>query len=268
MTPLATRLADWLVPRLHAAPALRRIGRRLLRDHVVKQRFHDGVICLDAVEHSWAWTGRYRLDARDAPVQARLVALSRGCTTMIDVGSNLGTMALAVALRNRDIRITCVEPNTRASRLLRQTVALNRLADRVTVVEAVVGEADGEIGFEEDGSTTGHVAPGGARKPMVDFARLVAEHAATGRCLVKIDVEGFEAALLAQIGRVSDRRNLVAVVELHAQGFNGLGDPRACMARLRETGAVVADLDGQPITTVEPWTDNVRTVQIEARWPD
>ena len=267
MNTIARRVAGWLVPRLHAARPLRAVGKRLLRGRVVTQPFHSGVICMDAVQHAWAWTGTTRLDQRDAPIQERLIELSRASTTMLDVGSNLGTMALAVALRNPDIRITCVEPNARASALLRQTLALNRLTDRVTVVEAVVGDADGDIGFVEDGSTTGHVAAGGTRKPMIDFARLLAEHAASGRCLVKIDVEGFEAALLAQLGCVRDRRNLIAIVELHAHGFNGLGDPHGSVERLRESGAMITDIGGHPITTVAPWTDRVRTMQIEARWP-
>jgi FkbM family methyltransferase len=248
--------------------ALRAVGKKLLRNRVVKQPFLSGVICMDAVEHSWAWTGVYRLDGRDAPIQERLLALSRSCPTMVDVGSNLGTMAISVALRNGDISITCVEPNGRACELLRQSLALNRLTDRVTLVEAVAGDRDGEIGFEEGGSTTGHVAPNAAvMKPMIDFASLVDNRAAHGRCLVKIDVEGFEVALLANLGRVKHLRNVALLVEVHAHGFNGCGDPRACGERLRESGAVVTDLDGTPIVAVEPWTDPVKTTQLEARWP-
>ena len=268
MMPFIRRLADWIVPRLHSARALRAIGKMLLKNRVVKQPFHTGVICMDAVQHSWAWTGVYRLDARDAPIQERLLALSRSCQTMLDVGSNLGTMAISVALRNRDIGITCVEPNGRACELLRQSLALNRLTDRVTVVEAVAGDRDGEIGFEEGGSTTGHVAPNAAvMKPMIDFARLVDDRAAQGRCLVKIDVEGFEVALLSNLVRVKHLANVALLVEVHAHGFNGCGDPRACGERLRESGAVVTDLDGRPITSIESWTDGVKTMQLEARWP-
>jgi FkbM family methyltransferase len=267
MTPLARRLADWVVPRLHSARALRALGKRLLRNRVVKQPFHTGVICMDAVQHSWAWTGVYRLDARDAPIQERLLALSRSCQAMVDVGSNLGTMAISVALRNRDIRVICIEPNRRTCELLRQSLALNRLTDRVTVIEAVAGGTDGEIGFEEGGSTTGHVAPDAAvRKPMIDLARLIDQQASHGRCLVKIDVEGFEAALLKDLCRVRHLRNVALLVEVHALGFNGCGDPRACVESLRDSGAVVTDLDGQPVTSVEAWTDTVKTMQLEASW--
>ncbi len=262
-------LADWLVPRIHRARSLRALGKRLLRNRVIKQPFHGGVICLDAVEHSWAWTGAARLEAWDRPIQDRLLALSRDCQTMIDVGSNIGAMTLAVALRNPDIRIVCVEPNTRAGRLLCQSLALNRVDDRVTVIDAVAGEADGYVGFEEGGSTTGHVAQEGAlRKQSIDFARLVNESAARGRCLVKVDVEGFETVLLKQLRRVQNRQGLVLIVELHAHRFNEIGNPRECVELLREDGGIVTNLSGHPVTALDQWTDPLETVQVEARWPE
>jgi hypothetical protein len=112
------QLADWLVPRVHRAPALRALGKRLLRRWIIRQPFHGGVICLDAVEQSWAWTGGIRLETWDRHVQDRLLALSRECRTMIDVGGNVGAMSLSVALRSPDITIVCVEPNARACALL------------------------------------------------------------------------------------------------------------------------------------------------------
>lgn len=258
---------DWLVPRLHRAPALRALGRRLLRRRIIRQPFHGGVICLDAVEQSWAWTGGIRLETWDRPIQDRLLALSRECPTMIDVGGNVGAMSLSVALRNPDITIVCLEPNARACALLRESVVLNRLGDRVTVREAVAGDADGAVGFEEGGSTTGHiVASGQVTKPSLDFARLVDESAASGRCLVKVDVEGYETLLLAVLKRVMSRHNVLLFVELHALGFNGFGNPAACGELLLDSGASLADADGRPVPSIEPWTDGLVTRQIEARW--
>lgn len=260
-------LKDSLVPRLHRIPAVRAIGKRLFRDRVIKQPFHGGVICLDAVEHSWAWTGHVHLESWDRPIQDRLLDLSRRCETMIDVGANLGVMTLAVALRNPDIRIVCIEPNTRASQVLRQSLALNNLAERITVVEAVAGESDGEVAFDEGASATGYVsAAGPLRKRSVDFGRLAADAAAHGRCLVKIDVEGFETVLVKQLARVAARRNLIVLVELHASGFNGMGSPRECMRTLLESGATLQDLEGQAIEAIEDWTDRLATLQLEARW--
>ena len=144
-----------------------------------------------------------------------------------------------------------MEPNVRAAALLRQSVRLNRLDDRVAVVEAIVADADGELPFVETGSATGHVARGSAaqtRKRTVGFTRLIADAAARGMCLVKIDVEGFETTLLARLPDRSVRRpRLVLVVELHALGFNSFGDPRRCVAMLRDGGAIVRRPDGVPM---------------------
>ena len=262
------RLADRLVPALHRWPALRALGKRALRRRIIRQPFHGGVICLDAVEQSWAWTGDIRLETWDRPIQDRLLELSRQCLTMVDVGSNVGAMSLSVALRNPDISIVCVEPNARAAELLRQSIAANRLGDRMTVVEAVAGTADGTVAFEEDGSTTGHVAVGGTvSRPSVDFARLIDRAADRGACLVKLDVEGYEAVVLTGLPRLTRRDRVHLVVELHASGFNGIGDPAACGALLTASGAVMTDAGGRTVPAIEGWTDDLITRQIEARWP-
>lgn len=265
---MMARLRGWLVLRLHRLPFVRRAGRLLLRGRVVRQPFHGGVICLDAVEQSWAWTGAIRLETWDRHIQDRLLELSRGCRTMVDVGSNVGAMALSVALRNPAIAIVCVEPNARAAELLRESIAANRLGDRMTVVEAVAGTADGTVSFEEGGSTTGHVVVAGAvARPSVDFARLIDREAERGACLVKLDVEGYEAVVLTALPRLLRRDRVQLVVELHASGFNGIGDPARCGALLTASGAVMTDPDGRPVTAIDGWTDGLTTRQIEARWP-
>ena len=57
------------------------------------------------------------------------------------------------------------------------------------------------------------------------------------------------------------------IVELHALGFNDIGDPRECLEVLRDGGAIVTDVGGGPVTALDQWTDRIATVQIEARWP-
>src|SRR5262249_60044373 len=104
-------LADALARRLHRFASVRAVGKRLFRGRTIRQPFHGGLICLDAVEHSWAWTGAVRLDSWDRPLQDRLLALSRECRSMIDVGGNVGVMTLSVAMRNPTIRIVTVQPN-------------------------------------------------------------------------------------------------------------------------------------------------------------
>jgi FkbM family methyltransferase len=265
---LIDRLRRWLVPWLHRLPVVRAAGRRLLRGRTVRQPFHGGVICLDAIEHSWLWTGSIRAETWDDDIQDRLLERSRECRAMIDVGANIGLMSLAVALRNPGIAIVCVEPNVRAVALLRESVAANRLGDRITVLDAAAGIADGMVGFAEDASTTGHITADGALcTPSVDIVRLIEAAAQSGRCLVKIDVEGYETVLLTALPRVASLARVELALEVHATGFNGVGDPGACSAMLRASGATIAGLDGRAIAVIEPWTNEIDTMQIEARWP-
>ena len=53
--------------------------------------------------------------------------------------------------------------------------------------------------------------------------------------------------LLDQLSRLEFRENLHLVVELHALGFNGSGDPQRCMRSLRESGAKLVDLRDRPV---------------------
>jgi len=48
------RFAEAVVRNLHRFAPIRAIGKRLLRRRTIRQPFHGGVICLDAVDHSWA----------------------------------------------------------------------------------------------------------------------------------------------------------------------------------------------------------------------
>ena len=260
-------LADGLIRRLHRSRVLRSIGKAVLRDRIVRQPFHGGTICLDAVDQSWAWTGTVRLEQWDRDIQDRLLDLSRDCQVMLDIGSNVGVMALAVALRNPAIRVVCVEPNARACQLLRRSFALNHVDDRMSVIEAVAAGSDEDVRFDETGSTTGHISEsGGLIRKGVDVARLAEGLLATGRCMMKMDVEGFEAILLKEIHRIPHREKLVLVAELHARGFNGMGDPGACIARLRDSGATLVHVAGPPLHALDRWTDDLLTMQIEARW--
>jgi FkbM family methyltransferase len=171
-------------------------------------------------------------------------------------------MLLSVALIPPTIKILGVDPNRRAVDLLRRSITANDLSTRVAVVEAAVADGDRNLGFDETGSVEGHISAAGRQVAGIDFARLVNEHSRNQKCLVKIDVEGFETVLLAQLSRLEFRENLHFVVELHIRGFNGVGDPRRCFSVLRQSGAKVADLRGRPIEQVA----DDRVTQVQAVW--
>jgi len=59
-----------------------------------------------------------------------------------DIGSHVGSVAIALALDNPGVRVLAVEPVPDNARLLRANVAGNELSDRITVIENAAGLLD------------------------------------------------------------------------------------------------------------------------------
>ncbi len=259
---LKQRTSDWLVPKLHRVSALRVIAKQFFRGSTLHQPFHGGVICLDAVEHSWAWTGKRRYETFDGELQDKLLSLSLDYEILIDIGSNLGAMTLSICLRNPNIKAICIEPNFRAVSLLQESLRLNRLTERVKVIEAAVSNQDGVLIFDEGGSVTGHVSNSGTSVKSIDFAELINEYSYSCKCLFKIDVEGFETTLMQQLINFKNLDNICLLIELHPLNFNHFGNPNQCLQLLLNSGAVVEDIHGQILKSVQE--DNF--TQAIARW--
>jgi len=119
-----------------------------------------------------------------------LMASVRPGDRFADVGSNIGTYAIAAA--RRGAQVTAFEPNPPVANQLRRNVVLNRVADRVTVYELAVARRAGTVRLREEG-------PGGCMTTVDEAGEIIVEAAPLeGRFdLVKIDVEGAELEVLA-----------------------------------------------------------------------
>lgn len=250
-----------LVPKLHQSSALRAIAKKLLNGYTLQQSFHGGTICLDAVEHSWAWTGSRRYETFDCELQNKLLSLSQDREILIDIGSNIGAMSLSVLLHNPNITAVCIDPNSRAVALLQESVCRNQLGDRIRIIEAAVSDRDGILNFDPTGSVTGHISSSGKQVISIDFARFINEYS-SNKCLVKMDVEGFEGTLLQQLKEIECLHNLCLVIELHPLHFNQVGNPNNCLNMLLNSGAIVEYLSGQRLERVV----DENFTQIIARW--
>jgi FkbM family methyltransferase len=237
----------------------RRIGKRLCRGLAAKQKFYNGTIYFDAVGQSWALKGT-PYEVVDTELKEGLLSLSRTCQLYVDIGCNIGQIALSILLRNRDIRAVCVDPNPRVLRLLRKSLRANHLEERVTVKQAAVGNKAGMVQFTSDISEMGHITREGYEVTCLPLADLINDYSSQ-KCLVKIDVEGHETVLLQQLGEFRNLHNVCLVVELHALGYNE-GNPLECLRLLRQSGATLKHLDGSPVGTIDP---SVIT-QVVARW--
>jgi FkbM family methyltransferase len=129
-----------------------------------------------------------------------LVALSslvRPGDVIIDVGANLGNHALYFAVV-REAVVHAYEPNPQAMAYLRQNVTLNKVEERVHLYEAALSDKTGFAVIQnpqqhELGLGTAQVIPA-AHGPIRTIRLEDVDH---GRVrLIKIDVEGSEAAVL------------------------------------------------------------------------
>jgi len=252
----------WLISPFPPDSLARRIGKRLFRGLTLKQDFYGGVIFFDAVGQSWAFKG-LRYEMLDAKLRDDLLTLSMGCQHFIDIGCNVGAMTLSVLLRNKNINAVCADPNSRAIALLKKSVRRNQLGHRVVINEAAVGDKNGHlhVHFAGKSSEMGYVSDSGKRVASLDFVGLINQYSAH-KCLVKIDIEGFETTLLRRIGQIANLSNACFVIELHPLGYNDAGNPCECVNLLQRNGAIVKRLDGLELSKIAPH----EFTQVVAQW--
>ena len=146
----------------------------------------------------------------------------------IDVGANYGyyTLLFGDAV-TRSGRVLAVEPNPGAAALLRDTVLLNGLADRIRVVESALGppgldEAPFFIPWTEpkNARVVGDEIQGGGDTVMVPVTTLDALAADLPAIdIIKIDAEGAELGILDGMRHVLRRHRPKLVLEFNAMRY-------------------------------------------------
>ena len=209
----------------------------------------------------WIATSLYwhGLDGHEPETSRTLRFLFERSATFIDVGANYGFYSILGALWNPKLRVAAFEPVPQICRGLRQNVALNRLEDRVVCENLALADRCGQATFflpgGEGTSREGRSAEGKdvdsagtlvtdgwqARKnsPRIQVETVRFDDYEKRRPmqvdLVKIDVEDFEADVLAGMQEVIKRDRPFIVCEVL---------PRA--HRNERTRDIVASLEYQP----------------------
>jgi len=179
----------------------------------------------------------------------RLVVRGSGCA---DVGAHLGYMTLLLArLTGPDGRVVAFEASPKNARTVARNIRLNRLAERVRLVQKAVADgasASVEI-FPRRGSSAEwtvyadyaqreELEPGALHGVTVPATSLDAEFADDRLDLVKIDVEGAEGLVVAGMSRLLRRDRPVIVLEFHRPlGWDAL-------TQLQEAGYRFETLEG------------------------
>lgn len=148
--------------------------------------------------------------------------------TVADVGANIGLYTIALAQRVGSAgRVVAFEPDPANAVLLKRNLALNPTGEKVEVIEAAVGDEEGEVPFEMNGEVQSHVsAHSGDRAKLVRSVTLdkMFENKPLG--LLKIDVEGFEEKVLqggVHLLKDSFRKPRKIFVEVHPYAWASLG---------------------------------------------
>lgn len=88
----------------------------------------------------------------------RLRTLPRLTGWALDIGAHIGSVGIALAIDNPDLRVLSIEPVAENADLIRQSVEKNGVSDRVTVVEGAFGTDRVMVDFQHaDGVDAEHM---------------------------------------------------------------------------------------------------------------
>ncbi|HWF17990.1 MAG TPA: FkbM family methyltransferase [Verrucomicrobiae bacterium] len=229
-----------------AKPFLRQWGLRTqpswFADSVVRvqtpegRSFQLGSIAQNYLSFELFWRGVSYYE----PVTAMLACeMVRTADTFIDVGANIGFFSLVLSTFKPGLRVISFEPNPKNFQLLQKNVRLNHF-DRVTCEPLALSDISGtaalflsasdmSASLESDFEAT----PGPSLKvSTVTLDGYLAQRPLSGRLLIKVDVEGHEAAFFkgAQrtissfkpdiISEVTLRRDAVPLALLKELGYS------------------------------------------------
>ena len=206
---------------------LQRIPLPLAQDTLVYSPY--GYLLLpveDPVLISAVWESGGRLEPGTIEV---IAALLREGDNAIDVGANVGLTVLPAARRvGPSGRVFAIEPGSRAVGLLRKTLELNFLADRVSLHHYAAGEVEGTASLNI-GTILGHSSlldlPDATRQETVEVRTVdsLVPHGTSIR-LAKLDAEGFEPHVWRGMRRViAENPKLAVLVEFGPEHLRRAG---------------------------------------------
>jgi len=124
---------------------------------------------------------------------------------LVDVGANIGGYSLLLAGAREDLNILCVEPDPDMVQRLRANIGFNDLQARVRVAAVAIAPDLDQVTLFRDsrnrGQNTllaGHVDAAGDRVtvPACTLDALLEQEGVAGSYAIKLDIEGFEEAVL------------------------------------------------------------------------
>lgn len=193
---------------------------------------HGGTIRIgnfSSFSHYWLWRdGIWTAEMRLLKACRRALPSSRRWIA-VDVGAHLGHFALALASLDFD-EVHAFEPIPDTYRQLQRNIAMNpRLADRVNAHALGVSDGPGSTLFTIHDSSPGQnrmataADPNGAHQihcPLTSLDERFADRREASLGIVKIDVEGFETAVIRGAARLlAEGRIMFVYAEVISQAL-------------------------------------------------
>jgi FkbM family methyltransferase len=155
------------------------------------------------------------------------------CPRLIDAGANIGLAALYWRRRYGAIRYIGFEPDPTIAAICRTNLVAWGVHG--TLIEAAVGPQAGEANFVGDGADGGRICDvprGGIPQAIVVRVENLQDHLNAPVDLLKIDIEGAEAALLPSLeSAVRQVRRFFVVWHCPPTGPSGVGDAIGMLER-------------------------------------
>jgi FkbM family methyltransferase len=160
--------------------------------------------------------------------------------TFVDVGANVGTFAVVMALHvGEKGRVIAIEPHPTALARLKFNAGQLPFSN-VTLVNAAAGDEEGELSIGTDESNLGasRIETSGIKVPSHLLATILAEVGAGKVDALKIDVEGYEDRVLIPFFRKADPVLWPAAVAIeHLERVGWAGD---CIEDMVKRGYTIA----------------------------
>ena len=199
------------------------------------------------------WLGHYELEK-----QGLVAQLVKPGMKVFDIGANAGFYTLACSrLAGATGHVWAFEPFAENAFNVLQHLRLNAISN-VTLVQAAVADRSGVAGFEIAQSNSMGMLSSQAKGylvPTISLDQLLHDQTLPMPDLIKMDVEGAEAAVLEGARALLQRRSAVLLIALH-----GDAPMRACQALLEEAGYEVFSLDGKRLVADAAFVDEIYAV--------
>lgn len=192
-----------------------------------------------------------------------ILALVPACGTLLDLGANVGSISMPVAVTGR--HVLSVEADPVNVSLLQTSAVINDVSDRMHVIATAAGGHVGEASFMPHGAH-GQIldAPvnGAIRVPLTTVDALVASENIDRVDLVKVDVEGAEMDVLRGMRRLVEHpRAPYLLVECCPHTLAEYGQTTADLVALLEAyGYVVYNVEDNRLMRRRPDEVQVTTV--------